>query len=113
MCRARRVRWSCLLVCRRSCLVFALFWRKGFGWIIPDALDDPQPFGSALAKEESIAWSKVLGPLDKPEGNSRAIAGPDEGAVDVDDGAGLGHGSDVQHCLVLCFYRGGVRQNKH
>lgn len=69
--------------------------------VVPDALDNPKPFGPALPKEKPVPRRQVLGPLNKPKGNGGAVSGPNERAVDVDDGASLRHRPDMQHRLVL------------
>ena len=71
--------------------------------VVSHALDDTQSFSSTFSKEQSIARSQVFWSLYKTEGNGGTISSSDVGSVDVDDGAGLGDRSDMQHSLVLSF----------
>lgn len=83
------------------------------GRIIAYSLDDAETFGAAFTEEDAVADGKVLGPLHEAEGYCCAITGPDEGAVNVDDGARLRDGTHVQHGLVFGLDGGGVTQDEY
>lgn len=85
---------------------------EGLLGVVADALDDAEALGPALAEEQAVAGGEVLGPLDEAEGDGGAVAGADELAVDVDDGAGLGDGADVEHGLVARLDGGGVGEDE-
>jgi len=75
-------------------------------------LHDPESFRSALTEQYSITHRQILGPLHEAERHCRPVSGADILAVDVDDGARLADGSDVQHGLVFGPDRGGVGQDE-
>jgi hypothetical protein len=50
--------------------------------------------------------------LDEAEGNSGAVACPNERAVNINDRTGLADCSDVQHSLVLWFDGGCMGENQ-
>lgn len=80
--------------------------------IISHRLDDAQTFCPPLANEDALSRTDELGPLDEAEGDGGLVAGADVRAVDVYDGAGLGDGADVEHCLVAGFDGGGVGEDE-
>ena len=82
------------------------------GRIIPDRFHNPQPFRPPLAEQDPIAHGQVLGPLHEAEGDRGAVARPDEGAVNVDDGARLADGTDVQHGLIFRLDGRRVREDQ-
>ena len=92
--------------------IFARVWIQRLGSIIPNRFNDSQSFRSPFAEQYPLTFSQVLGPLYEPKGDRRSIARPNEGTIDVDDGAGLTDGADVQHGLVLCFDGGRVREDE-
>ena len=81
--------------------------------VVANALHNAQAFGFTLPEKNTVAGSQELGPLDEAEGHEGAIAGPDEGAIDVDHRAGLADRSDVQHGLVLWLDGRCMRQNQN
>ena len=74
---------------------FRLFWHERLGRVISDALNNPKTFRSPLSEKETVAGRQVFGPLHELEGDRSPVSSPDKGAVNIDDGAGLGNRPDV------------------
>lgn len=96
-----------------SCCLLGRFWHERLRRVVANALHDPEALGTSLTEEQAVTGNKVLGPLDEAEGDSGAVAGPDEGPVNVDDGAGLRDGPDVEHGLVFGLDGRCVREDEH
>ncbi len=80
--------------------------------IPPNPLNDTQPLGPPLTKQNPITNGQVLGPLHESKHDRRPIARPDEFAIDVEDGTGLTDRAHVEHGLVLGFDGGGVGEDQ-
>ena len=83
-----------------------------FGSVVADRFHDPQAFRPSLPEQDPITHRQILWPLHEAERYRCPIARPDEGSVDVDDGARLADGAHVQHGLILCFDGGRVREDQ-
>lgn len=84
-----------------------LFHQRVVG-VIANGLDNAQAFGTALTEEQSVAWRKVLGPLDELERHRGSVPCPYQLPINIDDGASLGDWPDVEHRLVLLLDSGGM-----
>jgi hypothetical protein len=82
------------------------------GGIVTNRFHDPEAFGSPFAEQEPIAGSQIFRPLYETKGHRCPIAGSNVGPVNVNDGAGLRHGSNVEHGLILLLDGGRVAQDK-
>lgn len=81
--------------------------------IIANTLHNAQTFSLTLPEKDTIARREELGPLDEAERHEGAVAGSDEGAIDVDHCTSLADRSNVQHRLVFGLDGGCVRQDQN
>lgn len=80
--------------------------------VVPDRFDDPESFGPALAEKQPVTRRQVLWPLDEAERYGSAVPGANKWSVDVNNGAGLRNGANVEHGLVLFLDGRHVVQNQ-
>lgn len=85
---------------------------QGFRGVVADRFHDAQPFRPPLSEQDPFAHREVFRALHEPERDGRAVARPDERPVEVDDGARLADGANVQHGLVFRPDGGRVREDQ-
>ena len=113
-CRTSPPLLRCLGLCR-SLLAVSLFccWIERFGLIVRKRLDNSQPFCTPFTKQYPITYRQILRTLYEAEGYRGPVPGPDEFSVNIDDGACLRDGADMEHGLILGFDGSGMGQDQN
>ena len=84
-------------------------WVQRLRRIVCDISHDPQALGSSLTEQYSVSNGEELWPLHEAECDKGFVASSYKVPINVNDGACLTNGANMEHCLVFAFDGGRVR----